>query len=107
MKVFWPDGYVTTTSGTTNSLYSVEKKLHLQVGASANQAINVGFYDMRAKALGLIDGDGNKLSVVTVEKAELAIEKLDMILTRALDQQTDIGAVEQRLEYTQENISTS
>ena len=106
LKVIWDDGYTTTTSGTRNTLGFTNKKLHLHVGTESNQAINIGFYDLRAKALGLINAKGEKLSVVTVEKANTTIGRLDLILGRVLNQQTDIGAVQQRLEFTADNIIT-
>lgn len=112
LKVVWPDGYTTsiTTGGdayTYDTLTMVEKKIHIQVGSNANQSTNIGFFDMRSKALGLIDTDGNNLSVVTRDKALESITKLDRIVTRVLNQQTDIGAMLQRLEYTSSNLTTA
>lgn len=112
LKVVWPDGYTTsiTTGGdayTYDTLTMIDKKIHIQVGSNANQSTNIGFFDMRSKALGLIDTDGNNLSVVTRDKALESMTKLDRIVTRVLNQQTDIGAMLQRLEYTSSNLTTA
>ena len=112
LKVIWPDGYTTaiSTGGdayTYDTLTMVDKKIHIQVGSNANQSTNIGFFDMRSKALGLVDTDGNNLSVVTRDKAVESITKLDRIVTRVLNQQTDIGAMLQRLEYTSSNLTTA
>ena len=58
LRVIWPDGYITDISSVDGSTYTygearmTEKKLKMQVGTKANQATNVGFYDMRTKSLG-------------------------------------------------------
>ncbi|WP_231483052.1 flagellin [Anaerovibrio lipolyticus] len=62
---------------------------------------------MRAEALGLQGADGTKLNISTREKANAAINVLDNAIQKALDQQTTIGAVESRLEYTSNNLTTA
>jgi len=86
---------------------SDDNAINLQVGAKANQAITVGLTDMRAEALGLQGADGTKLNISTREKANAAINVLDNAIQKALDQQTTIGAVESRLEYTSNNLTTA
>lgn len=86
---------------------SVDNSIVLQVGTKANQSINVGLTDMKAVALGLQGKDGSTLSVGNQEKANAAINVLDAAIQKALDQQTTIGAVESRLEYTQSNLTTA
>ena len=81
--------------------------LTFQVGASANQAIAVGLTDMRSEALGLKGSDGTKLSVATQDKANAAVKVLDNAIQKAIDQQTTIGSIEARLEYTSSNLTTS
>ena len=79
---------------------SEDNAISLQVGASANQSIKVGLTDMRAEALGLKGADGTTLNISTQGKANAAINVLDNAIAKALDQQTTIGSVESRLEYT-------
>ncbi|SFT57123.1 flagellin [Selenomonas sp. GACV-9] len=86
---------------------SEDNALVLQVGTKANQAIKVGLTDMRSNALGLKGTDGQTLNVSTQAKANAAINVLDNALQKALDQQTTIGSVESRLEYTSSNLTTA
>ena len=86
---------------------SDDNAISLQVGASANQSIKVGLTDMRAEALGLKGEDGTTLNISTQGKANAAINVLDNAIQKALDQQTTIGSVESRLEYTSSNLTTA
>ena len=85
---------------------SEDNAITLQVGAKANQAIKVGLTDMRSEALGLKGSDGTKLNISTQTKANAAINVLDNALQKALDQQTTIGSIESRLNYTSSNLTT-
>ena len=86
---------------------SADNAISLQVGAKANQSIKVGLTDMRAEALGLQGADGTKLNISNQDKANAAINVLDNAIQKALDQQTTIGSVESRLEYTSSNLTTA
>ena len=86
---------------------SDDNAITLQVGAKANQSIKVGLTDMRAEALGLKGADGTTLNISTQTKANAAINVLDNAIQKALDQQTTIGSVESRLEYTSSNLTTA
>ncbi|MBR6013791.1 MAG: hypothetical protein IK062_08440 [Selenomonadaceae bacterium] len=82
-------------------------EMTFQVGASANQSITVGLDDMRSEALGLKGSDGKKVSVATQDKANAAVNVFDNAIQKVLDQQATIGAIESRLEYTSQNLTTS
>lgn len=84
-----------------------DKSLNFHIGSEANVAIKVGMSDMRAQALGLKGSDGTRIDVYTKENANAAINVIENALTKALDQQTTIGAIEARLEYTSTNLTTS
>ena len=84
-----------------------DKALTFHVGAEANVAIKVGIGDMRAEALGLKGTTGERILVTTKENANAAINVIENALAKALDQQTTIGAIEARLEYTSSNLTTS
>jgi flagellin len=86
---------------------SNDNAITLQVGTKANQSIRVGLTDMRAEALGLQAKDGSTIQIGTQEKANAAINVLDNAVAKALDQQTTIGSIESRLEYTSANLTTS
>ena len=49
--------------------------------------------------------DGTVLSVTTKEGANAAMNVLDNALSRALDQQTTVGAMSSRLDYTISNLT--
>ena len=84
-----------------------DMSLNFHIGSEANVAIKVGMSDMRAQALGLKGSDGTRINVFTKENANAAINVIENALTKALDQQTTIGAIEARLEYTSTNLTTS
>lgn len=86
---------------------SEDNSIVMQVGTKAGQSINVGLTDMKAIALGLQGNDGQTLSIGNQEKANAAINVLDAAIQKALDQQTTIGSIESRLEYTQSNLTTA
>lgn len=80
--------------------------LYAQVGTKSNQGIKLGLGDMTSLGLGLRSKDGDVLNVTTREGANAAISVLDNALNRALDQQTTIGAVSSRMDYTIQNLTT-
>ncbi len=86
---------------------SDDNSINLQIGTKANQTIKVGLTDMKAQALGLQGKDNSTLQVGNQEQANAAINVLDAAIQKALDQQTTIGAVQSRLEYTQNNLTTA
>ena len=81
--------------------------LRFQVGTKASQTIRVAFSDIHAMALGLESSDGTKLSLGTREKASAAIDILDTSIEKALNQQTTIGSIQNRLDYTAANLVTA
>ena len=86
---------------------STDNSIVLQVGTKANQSIKVGLTDMRAEALGLQSSSGANIQIGTQKQANAAINVLDNAVQKALDQQTTIGSVESRLEYTSANLTTA
>ncbi len=83
---------------------SPDNAVVLQTGTKANEAIKIGFTDMRSVALGLRTPDGKTLNVSTQVNANAAINVVDTALQKVLDQQTKVGSVESRLDYTSSNI---
>ena len=84
-----------------------EKRMVFQIGTKANQAIKVGLADMRAEALGLVKNGKVTCQVTTQKKATAALNVIDRAITKAIKQQTSIGAVQSRLDYTAQNIVTA
>lgn len=110
---FWyaPGSKETTINGLRiiwDSDYgSAAGDMAFQVGTRANQAIKVGFMDMTSEGLGLKATDGKKVSVLTQDEANSAIRLFDQSIAKALYQQTTIGSVLSRLEYTSSNLVTA
>ena len=98
------DAFDETLRAQNNSL---DNSINLQIGAKANQTIKVGLTDMKAQALGLHGADNSTIQVGNQKQANAAINVLDAAIQKALDQQTTIGAVQSRLEYTQSNLTTA
>ena len=98
------DAFTETVRAQDNSQ---DNSMNFQIGTRANQAIRVGMTDMRAQALGLQGSDGSTLNISTRDKANAAINVLDNAISKALDQQTTIGAVQSRLNYTSQNLTTA
>lgn len=86
---------------------SPDSALVLQVGTKANQSIKTGLTDMRSVALGLKSSDGKTLQIGTQAQANAAINVIDNALQKVLNQQTDIGSVQSRLDYTSANLVTA
>lgn len=86
---------------------SPDNALTFQIGTKANQSVKMGFSDMRSTALGLRANDGTTLSISTQEKANAAISVLELAIGKALAVQTNIGSVENRMNFTAANITTA
>ena len=97
LEVIWPKGYTASDGGT----------LAFQIGARSNERINVGLFNMTSQFIGLTDENGNNISVRTQKDANETINHLKRVLDVVLDQQTMIGALQQRLEATHGNVSIS
>lgn len=100
VEVRWPTGWQAAANDSSGSMT-------FHIGAKANDSFKVGFGDMRAKSIGLYDEEGEKLNVTTQAKARAAISTLDKVVDLVVNQQANIGAMLQRLEYTSANLTTS
>jgi len=110
------DGTINRTANSVlNNFYeaiqaeneSPDNALVFQVGTKANQAVKIGFSDMRSVALGLKATNGDTLSISTQQKANAAISVLELAMEKALKMQTTIGSVESRMEYTVDNLTVA
>ncbi len=86
---------------------SPDNALVFQTGTKANDAVKIGFSDLRPVALGLRGTDGATLQITTQKAANAAISALDLALSKVLDQQTTIGSVRNRLDYTGDTLTTN
>ena len=98
-----------------------EDGLNFHVGGDANFAIrlkldkvtsetlgldklDLSTWEGSQEALGVKDADGNYVSSITDSDGNKIFGILDTAMRRAIDQQTTIGAMEERLGYARENI---
>lgn len=90
---------------------SPDNSVHFQIGTRSNQAMTVGLTDMTGKALGLrgsaSTAPGQVINIQTRSMANAAINVLDSALQKALDQQTTLGAVQQKLNMARANVVTA
>ena len=84
-----------------------EGKVSVQVGANANQSMSIEIGDMRAEALGIKSEQGKTLSIKTAEEANEAITAFDAALNAVSSQRANLGAVQNRLEYTISNLDNT
>ncbi|QTL96935.1 flagellin FliC [Iocasia frigidifontis] len=73
-----------------------------QIGANADQVIEIGLKDMGASNLG-VDG----VSVSTAADAQTALGSLDAAISAVSAFRSDLGAVQNRLEHTMKNLATT
>ncbi|MBN1069236.1 flagellin [Clostridium botulinum] len=98
----------TTTEGVAaKDATASEGKASLQVGANKGQTMAVEISDMRASALGITKTDGKGLSVVSSEDANASVEAFDKALNKVSAERSKLGAIQNRLEHTVNNLGTS
>jgi len=84
-----------------------EGKVSVQVGANASQSMSIEIGDMRAEALNIVNDEGKGLSVEDAESANKAITAFDAALNSVSSQRANLGAVQNRLEYTISNLDNT
>ena len=84
-----------------------EGQVSVQVGANANQSMSIEIGDMRAQALKIVNDKGRGLSVETAQSANEAITAFDAALNAVSSQRANLGAVQNRLEYTISNLDNT
>lgn len=112
LTVQWQKGEYTFPDGTsTKTVHSadiqIQGGMRFQIGTKASQNLHMAFAYADAKAMGLQDDNNHNIQVTTMTKAKAAISLIDNSLAHALDQQTMIGAMANRLEYTSSNLTIS
>ena len=92
----------TTHFNTMNLLDGSFTGKNLQVGSLAGQKIQLSINNMDATSLGI-----NALSLSTFEKAGSAITKVQAAVDLVSTQRSTLGAVQNRLEHTINNLDTT
>ncbi|GBF76280.1 flagellin [Paenibacillus sp. 598K] len=81
---------------------SAEGGLNFHIGANKDQQMNLQINDMRTAALNIADID-----ISTADGANNAIEKLDAALVAVSNERSKMGAVQNRLEHTINNLGAT
>ncbi|WAA12022.1 flagellin [Fervidibacillus halotolerans] len=89
-------------NGNNTTITIVNNSLSMHIGANESQTMNVSINDMSAKSLG-IDG----LDLTSAESAEAAITSIDNAIKSVSAERSKLGAYQNRLEHTINNLSTS
>ncbi|MGG1690693.1 flagellin [Heyndrickxia ginsengihumi] len=74
----------------------------MQIGANQDQTMYVSIGDMRAAALGV-----DQLDMTTTDGAENAITSIDNAIKTVSNERAKLGAYENRLDHTINNLNTS
>lgn len=92
------------TDNTDNTAVTVDTNgtLNLQIGANQGQEMNISIGDMRSSALGV-----SGISVASQSAAKSAINTIETALTTVSDERSKLGAYQNRLEHTINNLGTS
>jgi flagellin len=89
---------------------SSQPGLYFQVGANANQALEMSIGSVKTDMLGIGDGYGNSLIDVmktTGKGITYQLDVLDSALTYVTTQRSKLGAAQNRLEYTMNSLDIS
>ncbi|MED4139341.1 flagellin [Priestia megaterium] len=76
--------------------------VNFQIGANAKQTMKVTVEDMRSAALGI-----DKVDLSSKAGAQEALTKLDTAIEKVSTQRSNLGAFQNRLEHTINNLNTS
>jgi flagellin len=86
----------------TQTEEAAQGAVSLQIGANRGQSMSFSINDMRATSLGV-----NSLDVSTASGASMAIDDIDSAIKKISDQRSSLGAYQNRLEHTINNLSVS
>ncbi len=87
-------------SGDTNfRIHVVDNKPQFQIGADQGQSMQISMGDMSARALGI-----DKLDMTSVEGAQSSLSKLNKALDTISGERSKLGAFQNRLEYSINNL---
>lgn len=83
------------------------KAITTQIGANTGQTMQIGIDSMKGIDLGVIDNNGNTIKVNTKYAASAAIAVLDNAISKVSEQRSRLGAYQNRLEHTINNLGTA
>ncbi|MNK59569.1 A-type flagellin [compost metagenome] len=101
-KVKVGDSFTLVTRQEQNSTGGTTNALNFQIGSNSNQTIGVGVESMKTADLHI-----NKVDISTQTGATAAISTLDDAIQNVSAERAKLGAVQNRLEHTINNLGTS
>jgi len=93
------NGTAKGTGDTNFRLHVVDNKPQFQIGAEQVQSMQISMGDMSARALGI-----DKLDMTSVEGAQESLAKLNKALDTISTERSKLGAFQNRLEYSINNL---
>ncbi|CQR70449.1 Flagellin [Sporomusa ovata DSM 2662] len=78
-----------------------------QIGANSGQNLKIGINAMDSKSIGVRDLNGNALDLTTQKNADGAIFLVNNALEKVSTERSKLGALQNRLEHTINNLGTS
>ncbi|HNS10836.1 MAG TPA: flagellin [Candidatus Ozemobacteraceae bacterium] len=93
------NGTAKGTGDTNFRLHVVDNKPQFQIGADQGQSMQISMGDMSARALGI-----DKLDMTSVEGAQESLAKLNKALDTISTERSKLGAFQNRLEYSINNL---
>ncbi len=101
---------VDATAGRNAVASKVDTSATFQIGANEGQTVKVDIEKMDSEALGLKDTTGatpKSISIETAEDASKAITTIQSAIDNVSGERSKLGAVQNRLEHTINNLGTS
>lgn len=83
------------------------KSITAQIGANSGQTMQMGIDDMRSEALGIKTASGVAIKVDNKYSANAAISTIQNAIEKVSSQRSKLGAYQNRLEHTINNLGTS
>ncbi|WP_371372075.1 flagellin [Sporomusa aerivorans] len=78
-----------------------------QIGANSGQNLQIGIKNMSSQEIGVRDTNGDALDLTDQKKADGAIFLVNSALERVSTERSKLGALQNRLEHTINNLGTS
>ncbi len=104
-------GSAVTLAPGNSSFEVASDSLLLQIGANKDQNMDVIISDMRSQALGLTDGSENKVDVTKFNETgfdfNTQLKLIDDAISSVSTQRSELGAYQNRLEHTINNLDTA
>ncbi|MBR1437297.1 MAG: flagellin [Synergistaceae bacterium] len=105
IKASWNDAtkkFTYSAEAKESTLHLADNTTVLQIGANEGEDLGMNIGDMRAHALGL---DG--VNVMSHDRAARSITVIDNAIDKVSTQRANLGAYQNRLEYTANNLTTA